>query len=69
MDTEQLQAKPQIVTVTNPVELLLAQLLEIRNGNTNTRKEIQRLQSLLKRGQAEEARLERRLDKLLEGKK
>lgn len=55
----------KIVTVTNPVDLLLAQLAEIRDGNTATRKEIERLREVLKGGQAEEAKLERKLDKLL----
>ena len=56
----------KIVTITNPVELLLAQLQEIRDGNTATRKEIERLKTLLRGGQKEEARLERNLAKALD---
>lgn len=56
----------KIVTITNPVELLLAQLKEIRDGNTATRKEIERLQKLLRGGESEEARLERNLAKALD---
>jgi hypothetical protein len=54
-----------IRTVTNPVQRLLAQLHEIRLGSAATRKEIERLQSVLRGGQKEEAQLERKLDKLL----
>ena len=56
----------KIVTVTNPVELLLLQLQEIRDGNTETRKEIERLTKLLRGGEKEEARLERQLNKALD---
>ena len=55
----------KIVTITNPVELLLAQLQEIRDGNTATRQEIERLKVLLRGGEKEEARLERKLTKAL----
>lgn len=55
----------KIVTITNPTELLLAQLSEIRDGNTATRKEIERLTKVLRGGQKEEARLEAKLDKAL----
>ena len=56
----------KIVTITNPVELLLAQLQEIRDGNTETRKEIERFTKLLRGGEKEEARLERKLAKALD---
>ena len=56
----------KIVTITNPVDLLLAQLQEIRDGNTETRKEIERLTKLLRGGEKEEARLERELEKTLD---
>ena len=56
----------KIVTITNPVELLLAQLQEIRDGNTETRKEIERLTTLLRGGEKEEARLRRELEKALD---
>lgn len=59
-------SKPTIVTITNPTELLLAQLSEVGAGNTATREEIERLQRLLLGGQREEARLEVKLNKLLE---
>lgn len=55
----------KVVTITNPVELLLAQLEEIRRGNANTRDEIEHQRRLLKGGEAKEAQLERRLQKLL----
>jgi hypothetical protein len=56
----------KIVTIINPVELLLAQLQEIRDGNTATRKEIERQTRLLSGGEKEEARLERDLTKALD---
>ena len=55
----------RVVTITNPVELLLSQLAEVRDGNTETRKEIKRLSGLLKGGEKEEAKLESELEKLL----
>jgi hypothetical protein len=54
-----------IVTITNPAELLLAQIEEVRTGNSQTRNEIQRLQHLLKGGEREEAKLQAKLDKFL----
>lgn len=62
---EELSEMATIRTVTNPVQRLLAQLHEIRLGSAATRKEIERLQSVLRGGQKEEAQLERKLDKLL----
>lgn len=59
-------SKSAIVTITSPAELLLAQLSEVRAGNTATREEIERLQRLLAGGQRGEARLEVKLNKLLE---
>lgn len=58
-------SRSKIITITNPVELLLAQIHEIRQGNTRTRDEIEHLRRLLKRGEQEEARLQARLDKRL----
>lgn len=58
-------SKPEIITITNPVDLILAQLSEIRDGNTTTQKEIERLQTVLKGGYKAEARLEAKLEKLL----
>jgi hypothetical protein len=55
----------KIVTITNPVELLLAQLHEIRTGNADTLKEIERLTKLLRGGQKAEAQLEAELNELL----
>jgi hypothetical protein len=54
-----------IVTITNPAELLLAQIEEVRTGNSQTRNEIQRLRRLLKGGEKVEAKLQAELDKLL----
>lgn len=61
-------SKPKVVTITNPVELLLARLNEIRTGNARMRDEIERQRRLLRGGEAEEARLEAKLQKLLKGK-
>lgn len=55
----------KIVSITNPAELLLAQIEEVRNGNSQTRNEIERLRRLLKGGEREVARMEIELDKLL----
>lgn len=55
----------KIVTITDPVELLRAQIQEIRDGNAATRTEIKRLQALLRGGENEQARLESELDELL----
>lgn len=55
----------KIVTITNPAELLLAQLSQVRAGNAATRREIERLTKLLRGGQKEEARMEAKLEKLL----
>ncbi len=57
--------KPTIVTITNPVDFILAQLAEIRAGNVRTRKEIERHQANLKGAAKEEAKLERQLQKIL----
>lgn len=58
----------KVVDVTNPVDLLLAQLEEIRTGNARTREEIERQRRLLRGGEAEEARLEKKLEQILRGK-
>jgi septal ring factor EnvC (AmiA/AmiB activator) len=55
----------KIVTITNPAELLMAQIEEVRTGNSQTRNEIERLRRLLKGGEKEEAKLQAELDKLL----
>lgn len=52
-----------IRTVTDPQELTLAMLDEVRAGNEATRNEIKRLRGLLKGGLAEEERLEAELVK------
>jgi hypothetical protein len=57
--------KPVIVTITNPVDLILAQLAEIRAGSATVREEIEHRQRLLKGAAKEEARLERQLEKIL----
>ena len=57
--------QPTIVTITNPVDLILAQLAEIRAGNAETRKEIERHQANLRGAAKEEAKLERKLEKIL----
>jgi hypothetical protein len=54
-----------IVTITDPAELLLAQIEEVRAGNSQTRNEVERLRRLLKGGEKEEAKLQAKLDKLL----
>lgn len=54
----------KIRTITDPQELTLAQLDEIRAGNERTRNEIKRLRGLLKGGLKEEERLEQELVKL-----
>lgn len=59
-------SNPKIVTITNPAELILAQLAEIRAGNAATRAQIERCQRLLKGAAKEEARLEKQLEKLLD---
>jgi hypothetical protein len=53
-----------IRTITDPQELTLAQLDEVRAGNERTREEIRRLRRLLKGGEAEEARLKAELVRL-----
>lgn len=53
-----------IRTVTDPQELTLAQLDEVRAGNAATRDEIKRLRSLLKGGLKEAERLEAELVRL-----
>lgn len=55
----------KIVTITDPIELLRAQLQEIRDGNAATRKEIKQLRELLRGGENEQARLEAELDEAL----
>lgn len=62
-------SRPKVVTITNPVQLLLARLNEIRTGNARTRDEIEHQRRLLRGGETEEARLGARLKKLLEGKR
>lgn len=59
-------SNPKVVTITNPVELILAQLAEIRAGNAETRAQIEHCQKLLKGAAKEEARLEKQLEKLLD---
>ena len=54
-----------IVTITNPAELLLAQIEEVRTGNSQMRNEIERLRRLLRGGEKEESKLQAELDKLL----
>lgn len=56
-----------IVTITDPTQLLMVQIEEIRTGNSQTRNEIQRLRRLLKGGEKEEAKLKAELNKLLSG--
>lgn len=57
--------KPKIVTITDPVELLKAQIAEIHKGNAATRAEIQRLQDLLTEAKYEEQRLRSELEEWL----
>jgi len=54
-----------IRTITNPVELLLSQLEEIRRGNAAMVDHISKSQATLRQGQKEEAKMERRLAALL----
>lgn len=56
---------PKIVTITNPVDKILAQLQEIREGNAREREKITHAQANLKGAAKEEARLEKQLEKLL----
>lgn len=51
----------KIRTITDPQELTLAQLDDVRAGNQRTRDEIRRLRTLLKGGLKEEERLEAEL--------
>jgi hypothetical protein len=55
----------RVVDITNPAQLLLAQIEEVRTGNVRTRAEIERLRRLLKGGEREEVKLEAELAKLL----
>ena len=55
---------PTIRTITDPRELVLAQLDEVRAGNDATRWEIKRLRSVLKAGQEEAQKLRDELVRL-----
>lgn len=58
--------KPQIATTTHPIELTLAQLADVRDGNASMREEIERLRRVLRGGEQEEARLETELKEFLD---
>ena len=58
-----------VATVTHPIETLIAQLAEVRDGNAATREEIARLRRLLERGEAVEAKMNAELERLLSRRK